>query len=267
MVHGWTGKQTAQAFGCSPSHISRVEHGSNPPSRALVQFYEETFEMDGLLLSLFEVTEHHGEQERRRAGGRRPRLTHAVPGDASAFVDDTVPHGTLMTPGEVFVKTWRIRNSGSVVWQSRQLERQGPLTGPGLITSQRYVPIPDTQPGGARRDHGGAEGPDLRLLEHRLPQDGGQRGAPAASRRTTSWGSMCWCGWWGRCRIPRSSQCQSCSSAAATSADSRMSKTAAIAPSFAMVGLLRPRSMSERYVTLTPAASAKLSSVRSIDWR
>lgn len=147
MVHGWTGKQTAKAFGCSASHISRVEHGLNPPSRALVLFYEETFEMDGILLSLFEVTEHHGEQERRRAGGHRPRLTHAIPGDASSFVDDTVPHGTLMTPGEVFVKTWRIRNSGSVPWQSRQLERQGPLTGPGLITSLRYLPIPDTQPG------------------------------------------------------------------------------------------------------------------------
>lgn len=147
MVHGWSGKQTARAFGCSPSHISRVEHGLNPPSRALVQFYEETFEMDGLLRSLFEVTEHHGEQERRRAGGHRPRLTHAIPGDASSFVDDTIPHGTLMAPGEVFVKVWRVRNSGTVPWQSRQLERQGPLTGPGLITSPRYLPIPDTKPG------------------------------------------------------------------------------------------------------------------------
>jgi transcriptional regulator with XRE-family HTH domain len=147
MVHGWSGKQTAKAFGCSPSHISRVEHGLNPPSRALVQFYEDSFHMDGILLSLFEVTAHHGEQERRRAGGHHARLSHAIPGDASSFVADTVPHGTLLTPGEVFVKTWQVRNSGSVPWMGRQLERQGPLTGPGLITSQRYVPIPDTTPG------------------------------------------------------------------------------------------------------------------------
>jgi transcriptional regulator with XRE-family HTH domain len=147
MVHGWSGKQTAEAFGCSPSHISRVEHGSNAPSRALVQFYEETFEADGLLLSLFEVAEHNAEQERRRAGGHRPDATRAIPGDASTFIDDTIPHGTLMTPGQFFTKVWRVRNSGSVPWHARQLERQGPLTGPGLVTSLRYLPIPDTQPG------------------------------------------------------------------------------------------------------------------------
>src|SRR5207247_813136 len=36
-VSGWTVTQTAKAFGCSVSHISRVEHGAKP-SRALVQF-------------------------------------------------------------------------------------------------------------------------------------------------------------------------------------------------------------------------------------
>src|SRR5580658_8836397 len=37
-IHGWTGKQVAQEFGCSPSHISRVEAGTAKPSRELVQF-------------------------------------------------------------------------------------------------------------------------------------------------------------------------------------------------------------------------------------
>jgi transcriptional regulator with XRE-family HTH domain len=145
-VNGWTVKETASAFGCSSSHISRVEHGSRP-SRALVQFYEDTFDGDGLLLSIFEVAEHAPEQERRRAGGRHPRPQQAIPGDASTFIDDTIPHGTLMKPGGVFLKTWRIKNSGTVPWHGRQLERQGPLTGPGLITSPRYVAIPDTEPG------------------------------------------------------------------------------------------------------------------------
>lgn len=146
LIHGWTGKQVAAAFGCSPSHISRVEQGSKP-SRELVQFYEDTFQADGLLLSLFEVAEHAPEQARRRAGGRTPRLHRAIPGDASAFVGDTVPHGTLMEPGQVFEQTWQVRNSGTVAWQGRRLERQGPLTGPGLITSLRFVDIPDTKPG------------------------------------------------------------------------------------------------------------------------
>ena len=52
-----------------------------------------------------------------------------------------------MTPGLLFVKTWRIRNVGTVPWRGTKLERQGPLTGPGLITSIRHVEIPDTDPG------------------------------------------------------------------------------------------------------------------------
>jgi transcriptional regulator with XRE-family HTH domain len=147
MVNGFSGKQVAEAFGCSPSHISRVEQGSSKPTRALVQFYEDTFEGEGLLLSLFEVADHAAEQERRRAGGTRPKLYRAIPGDASTFVGDTIPHGTLMQPGQVFEQTWRVRNSGEVAWEGRRLERQGPLTGPGLITSLRFVDVPDTAPG------------------------------------------------------------------------------------------------------------------------
>ena len=116
------------------------------PSRELVQFYEDTFGADGLLLSQFEVAIHAPEQSRRRVVGRRPQVVRACPGDTSVFVDDTIPHGTLMKPGAIFVKSWRIKNSGNVPWVDRQLERQGPLTGPGLITSPRYIPLQDTPP-------------------------------------------------------------------------------------------------------------------------
>lgn len=146
LVNGWTGKRVAEEFGCSPAHISRVEQGSKP-SRELVQFYEDRFQADGLLLSLFEVAEHAPEQERRRAHGKRPKLWRAIPGDASTFVADTVPHGTLMAPGQMFEQTWRVKNSGTVAWQGRRLERQGPMTGPGLITSLRYADIPACRPG------------------------------------------------------------------------------------------------------------------------
>lgn len=147
-VAGWSGARIAREFGCSASHISRVEHGTARPSRELVLFYEEAFGADGMLLSLFEVVASAGEQGRRRSGGRRPPLMEALPGDASTFIGDTIPHGSAMTPGQWFEKEWQIRNSGGVPWVGRQLERQGPLTGPGLITSVRYVPVPDTQPGG-----------------------------------------------------------------------------------------------------------------------
>jgi transcriptional regulator with XRE-family HTH domain len=145
MVHGDSVRTVASGFGCSASHISRVERGDTKPSRALVQFYEEKFEADGLLVSLFEVAAHANEQKRRRSRtGKQPK---AIPGDATAFVDETVPQGTLFKPGEVFTKVWRIRNCGTVHWRGRRLERQGPLTGPGLITSPKYIDVPDTQPG------------------------------------------------------------------------------------------------------------------------
>ena len=133
----------AEAFGCSAAHISRVEHGSKP-SRDLVQFYEDTFSADGLLLSLFEVAESAPEQSRRRG---RPRLYPAIPGDSSTFLSETIPHGQLLEPGQVFEQSWVVENSGSVSWQGRQLERQGPLTGPGLITSARFYELPNTEPG------------------------------------------------------------------------------------------------------------------------
>lgn len=146
LVHRATVRGVAKQFGCSASHISRVERGDTKPSRALVLFYEERFEADGLLLSLFEVAAHANEQKRQRGGqGRRRKAIH---GDATAFVDSTVPQGQLFKPGEMFPMTWRIRNCGTVPWHGRRLERQGPLTGPGLITSAKYVPIPDTEPGG-----------------------------------------------------------------------------------------------------------------------
>jgi transcriptional regulator with XRE-family HTH domain len=146
-AYRWSGTETAKAFGCSPSHISRVEHGHARPTRELVRFYEEHFGADGQLFSLFEVVEHNAEQGRRRAGGHRPPFLEPLPGDASEFVGDTVPHGTLMAPGEWFEKEWQIRNSGSVAWEARQLERQGPRTGPGLITSEHLLAVPDTKPG------------------------------------------------------------------------------------------------------------------------
>lgn len=39
--------------------------------------------------------------------------------DVGTFVDDvSIPDGTSFAPGETFVKTWRLRNSGSCTWTS-----------------------------------------------------------------------------------------------------------------------------------------------------
>ncbi len=139
--------ETANAFGCSPSHITRVELGQSRPSRDLVDFYEDRFEGDGLLSSLMEVVEQHREQVRRRSARTGVRVSRATPGDASLFIDSQLALGALFAPGEQISEVWRIHNVGSVPWAGRQLERQGPRAGPGLIRSERTYPIPETQPG------------------------------------------------------------------------------------------------------------------------
>ncbi|MFD2419182.1 NBR1-Ig-like domain-containing protein [Amycolatopsis pigmentata] len=64
-------------------------------------------------------------------------VTPAVPGDDSAFVDDvTVPDGTPVRRGEVFVKTWEIRNGGSVRWTDRYLRRDDPSAGTDSVDRQ-----------------------------------------------------------------------------------------------------------------------------------
>jgi hypothetical protein len=64
-----------------------------------------------------------------------------------------------MQPGEIFEQTWRVRNSGIAPWIGRRLERQGPNTGPGLITSHAFIAIPDTRPGSKATIHAPLKAP------------------------------------------------------------------------------------------------------------
>jgi hypothetical protein len=144
---GWGVTRTAVAFGCSPSHITRVELGQARPSRDLTEFYEHEFEGEGLLPSMMEVVESHAEQQRRRRAQTGGRISRTMAGDAAQFVERRFPLGSLFVPGERFCEAWRIRNAGTVAWVGRQLERQGPRAGPGLITSERRYAVPDTAPG------------------------------------------------------------------------------------------------------------------------
>jgi len=34
------------------------------------------------------------------------------------FVSETIPDGTIMKPGDVFTKTWQIKNSSSCTWDT-----------------------------------------------------------------------------------------------------------------------------------------------------
>ena len=50
-------------------------------------------------------------------GTNTPAVAATSSCDISVFVTDvTIPDGTVMAPGQVFVKTWRLQNSGACPW-------------------------------------------------------------------------------------------------------------------------------------------------------
>lgn len=62
-----------------------------------------------------------------------------------AFVTDvSIPDGTAMTPGQVFTKTWRVRNEGTCTWGDGYT--LGFSKGHSM-TAVTSVPIPRTAPG------------------------------------------------------------------------------------------------------------------------
>lgn len=71
---------------------------------------------------------------------------------ANYIQDVTIPDGTLIAPGAQFVKTWRVRNSGTCSWgpgsglQNLQFISGNALGAPNL------VPIPNAIPAGATAD-------------------------------------------------------------------------------------------------------------------
>ncbi|MET8851510.1 NBR1-Ig-like domain-containing protein [Amycolatopsis sp. NPDC004625] len=83
---------------------------------------------------------------RPRSGGGEPSLP--IEGDASSLVADvTYPDGSRVRVNERFVKTWRLRNAGTVAWHGRFLQRQPPLDGLDVCHTDPRVPLPDAGPG------------------------------------------------------------------------------------------------------------------------
>lgn len=69
-----------------------------------------------------------------------------VPGDNSTFITDiTYRDGTKIPEGQSFIKTWEIKNTGSVPWVGRYLAPDGKIT--GACTYPSRVPVPTTYPG------------------------------------------------------------------------------------------------------------------------
>ena len=82
---------------------------------------------------------------RARSGGE---ASLPIEGDASSLVADvTYPDGSKVAVNERFVKTWRLRNAGTVAWHGRFLQRLPPLDGLDVCHTDPRVPLPDAGPG------------------------------------------------------------------------------------------------------------------------
>jgi transcriptional regulator with XRE-family HTH domain len=146
---GVTQGEIANDIGIDQSYISRIERGSRPASDRVIRYYGERFGAPDLLASLVEIAR---ESERDRRRRRNPVLIarqarYPLEGDEARFVSETPPDGSTVPCGAMFTKSWTIRNSGSVPWHGRRLRRVGPTTGPWTLTSARFTPVPDTEPG------------------------------------------------------------------------------------------------------------------------
>lgn len=146
---GVTQADVAAAIRVDQSYISRVERGRRPASDRIIRYYGQRFGAPDLLASLVEIAR---ETERDRRKRRNPVLIarqarYPLSGDKATFVSETPPDGSTVPCGGVFTKSWTIQNSGSVPWNGRRLRRIGPTTGPWTLTSERFTPIPDTEPG------------------------------------------------------------------------------------------------------------------------
>jgi transcriptional regulator with XRE-family HTH domain len=146
---GITQAGVAAGIDISQSYISRVERGSRPASDRIIRYYGERFGAPDLLASLVEIAR---ETERDRRKRRNPILIarqdrYPLEGDQATFISETPPDGSTVACGTTFTKTWSIRNSGTVPWHGRRLRRIGPTLGPWTLGSERFTPIPDTEPG------------------------------------------------------------------------------------------------------------------------
>ncbi|MDX3193497.1 NBR1-Ig-like domain-containing protein [Streptomyces sp. MN03-5084-2B] len=82
------------------------------------------------------------------SGGAGGEPSLPIEGDASSLVADvTYPDGSRVSVNQRFVKTWRLRNAGSVGWHGRFLQRLPPLDGLDVCHTDARVPLPDAEPG------------------------------------------------------------------------------------------------------------------------
>lgn len=145
---GLTAEQLARAVNRDRRTITSAEEGRDVPSQTIVYDLERILQGEGFLLSYYEAVVMAKRREKLHMDELHNGISdQASKEDASQFIGESVPDGTIMLPGQRFKKTWTIRNAGSVMWTQRRLSRMGIAAGPGLITTPAFIGIPTTRPG------------------------------------------------------------------------------------------------------------------------
>jgi hypothetical protein len=127
--------------------LSQVENGKARPSLDLVEFYDDRYGGDGLLVSMFvDANAWHAAGLVAGARSGRPPGNY-LPGDAIEVVAQAPAHGALLRAGTALDVVWTVRNSGAVPWNGRWLTRVGAAAGPRLLASERVSRLPDVRSG------------------------------------------------------------------------------------------------------------------------
>ena len=120
----------------SPDEVSfRTEPvvGTEPPKNSVVRKESQMSVIKKRAVGVFRHTSIRG------------IMRHKL--DTSEFICDvTYPDGAFVRTNQVITKTWRIRNSGSMIWKDRRLMRITP-TSLTIPDSALYVDIPLVKPG------------------------------------------------------------------------------------------------------------------------
>jgi transcriptional regulator with XRE-family HTH domain len=134
-------RQVEQSSGWGRGMLSQAETGRARPSRRLVEWYDDQFHADGLLLRML--------VEARTADtgvGRGARERRVRPGDSLQVLEARPARGLLVAPGDVLDVAWTIENAGFVPWTDRAVRRVGATAGAQLVASPPSVPLPDAAP-------------------------------------------------------------------------------------------------------------------------
>jgi transcriptional regulator with XRE-family HTH domain len=145
---GVTQTEVARELEIDQGFISRIERGKQAAPDRVVRYYGDRFGAGDLLASLVDIARENARERRKLSPllvARQAR--YPLEGDESTFVSEAPPDGSTIACGTTFIKTWTIRNSGSVPWNGRRLRRIGPSIGPWTLGSERHTPIPETEPG------------------------------------------------------------------------------------------------------------------------